>query len=268
MSSIISASKLIFFKSEKYQYNLTHTFDVSNCPRPHYCLGLITDGCGTFTDCMNGEQILVSRGDIIFVPMGSRYISNWKGSPAVCYISMHFVFDSPGIFCRENNYKLQKITPASYENCLSIFEYVLHHFNGSSHEKLQVLSNFYSILSEILPKLKCQSNTSIDPKIKAATQYIQDNYKTQITVENLATVVQMSVSRFYPLFRNELGITPIDYINNYRISQAIISLMNDDRSIEQIAEDSGFESSAYFRRVFKKVTGLSPRAYKKISMEL
>ena len=45
--------------------------------------------------------------------------------------------------------------------------------------------------------------------------------------------------------------------------------MNDsDLSIENISEQVGFESAAYFRRVFKKVTGKSPREYRKTSMEL
>ncbi|MBQ8233914.1 MAG: helix-turn-helix transcriptional regulator, partial [Lachnospiraceae bacterium] len=89
------------------------------------------------------------------------------------------------------------------------------------------------------------------------------------SIENLADISTMSVSRFFPNFKKAMGVTAIEYLNHYRVSKAIILLMNDsDLSIENISEQVGFESAAYFRRVFKKVTGKSPREYRKTSMEL
>nr|MBQ8252533.1 hypothetical protein [Lachnospiraceae bacterium] len=61
-------------------------------------MGLILEGEGTFWDCEADEYIHVTPGDIIFVPITSRYISEWKGNPEVSYISMHFIFDWPAIF--------------------------------------------------------------------------------------------------------------------------------------------------------------------------
>ena len=85
----------------------------------------------------------------------------------------------------------------------------------------------------------------------------------------LASAGNMSVSRFYPCFKKSLGVTPTDYINHYRISRAIILMMNDPNlPIEVIGERVGFESSAYFRRTFKKITGRTPRDYRQISMEI
>ncbi len=269
MSSIVSASNLIFYKVEKYQYNISHTFDFSNCPRPHYCMGLILKGSAKFTDSSNNSVVEVNAGDIIFVPMGSRYISQWYGTPEVEYISIHFIFGTPGLFTKENNYRLQRVRLSDPDKFQKIFEFALDRSNGDDSEKLKILSEFYTVLAEIQPQLQKQKHSAPDAKILSSIRFIEQYYNQRITIDTLATNVQMSVSRFYPFFKKELGITPIDYINNYRISRAILLLMSEENhTIESISEQTGFESSAYFRRVFRKVTGLSPREYKKTSMEL
>lgn len=79
----------------------------------------------------------------------------------------------------------------------------------------------------------------------------------------------MSTSRFFPLFRRSLGLSPVEYINHYRINRAVILLMSSEgHSVEEVSEATGFQSAAYFRRVFKKITGKSPRDYRAISMEI
>lgn len=269
MNSITSISNLIFYKAEKYQYNTTNEFDASTCPRPHYCMGLIISGGATFTDCEDQTKIEVMAGDIIFVPMGSRYISSWYGTPLIEYISMHFIFGSLGLFSKNNSYKLQRVKVPNFEKYKEIFRSSLNAECASDQEKLKIISNFLSVLADIQPQLQKRKHTCPSPKILASLKFIEDNYKEKISVEDLAAEAQMSISRFYPFFKKELGITPIDYINNYRISRAILLLIEDNNdSIENISEQTGFESSAYFRRVFRKVTGLSPREYKKTSLEL
>jgi len=269
MNSITSISNLIFYKTEKYQYNIRNVFDVSACPRPHYCLGLIIKGKATFTDCSTNNEISVSAGDIIFVPMGSRYVSSWSGTPEIEYISIHFIFAMHSLFAKDNNYMLQSVRIDNFEKYKQMFEYSLINNNGSNENKLTVLSNFFCILADIFPRLKKHTHTSLNPKIIKVLEFIEQNYNQKINVDDLAEKAQMSVSRFYPYFKRELGITPIDYINNYRISRAILLLIdNKGESIENISELTGFESSAYFRRVFRRITGVSPREYKKTSMEL
>lgn len=269
MSNIVQASNLLFFKAEKYHYGAAHTFDTSNCPRPHFCMGLILRGHGTFTDCSEQIDIKVGPGDIIFVPIASTYISRWRGSPDVCYISMHFIFERNSIFTKQKNFLLQKISPQDFVHAKAAFEYVYNRFESDNEvEQLGVLNNFFSILQQILPKLQRRKYHSIDQRIRKATEFIEQNYTQNITIEMLAAESQMSVSRFFPCFKAELGLTPVDYINHQRISHAIVLLMDHNNSIESISEQVGFESAAYFRRVFKKITGKSPREYRKTSMEL
>ena len=269
MSRITSAGNLIFFKAEKYQYLHNHTVDMSDCPRPHFCMGLILEGSGVFTDCMEKREIVIQPGDIIFVPISSRYISRWSGDPKVSYISMHFIFDNPSIFSRHKNFELQKIRVKDFDQAKELFQTVLENYNRGESEILGVLGKFYEVLAEILPQLQTKQKQSIDGRINATIEYIEQHYAENLSVVELANAGNMSVSRFYPCFKKSLGVTPTDYINHYRISRAIILMMNDPNlPIEVIGERVGFESSAYFRRTFKKITGRTPRDYRQISMEI
>lgn len=269
MNNIRSLSSLELFKAEKYSYSESHMFDVSTCPRPHYCLGFVTAGEGVFEEIPSQEKICVTRGDMIFVPMGSKYCANWHGSPEISYISMHFVFERSDTFPRKNRYKLQKIRPRDTEKYFNIFTKVKEYLYSDVSGQFSILGDFYNILSEIHASLTVREEDAFDPRLEDAVKFIEENFSRKITVEEIAVEAKMSVSRFFPYFKKQLGVTPVDYINNYRVSQAALLLMNEEKmTVEDIAEKVGFESSAYFRRVFKKVTGHSPREYKKNSLEL
>ena len=269
MPDITAASKLVFFKVEHYHYTAHHTFDTSCLPRPQFCLGLVLAGHAVYHDCTHNEDIAVAAGDLIFVPIGSRYISRWEGDPDISYISMHFIFDYPAVFTKAKNFKLQKITPLDFEATKSVFLHALENYAAGEAQKLAVLGNFYTLLSALLPGLKVSKTGELDARIYRASSYIEEHYREEIPIGKLAEVANMSVSRFFPLFRRSLGVSPVEYINHYRINRAIILLMSHERyAIEEISEATGFQSAAYFRRVFKKMTGKSPRDYRACAPEI
>ena len=269
MNNITSESRINFFQVERYCYESSYTFDASCSPRPHFCMGLLLRGKAEFFDCTCGESIALSPGEIIFVPVTNRYTANWVTEPDVMYISIHFLFDYPAIFTRHKNFKLQKIVPENVKNTREIFERILQNHTGGEQSRLFALSEFFGLLAQILPCLEVSHAQKVDERILDAVSYIEEHYSEQITVEMLAARANMSVSRFFPCFRSQLGVTPVDYINHYRVSRAIIMLVNNEEmSVEQISSASGFESSAYFRRVFKKITGKNPKSYRGISAEI
>ena len=144
----------------------------------------------------------------------------------------------------------------------------MQHFEGDEAARLAVLGNFYSLLAKLLPSLARGAKNHIDERIYRAISYIEAHYREEIAVEALAQAASISPSRFFPLFRASMHLSPVEYIHHYRINRAIILLMSSEHySIEQISEATGFQSSAYFRRVFKKITGLSPRDYRATGIE-
>lgn len=80
----------------------------------------------------------------------------------------------------------------------------------------------------------------------------------------LAESCNMSVSNFYMLFKKFKNSTPIEYRNHTCISRAMRILKSDRQiSIEEISFKAGFASAEYFRRLFKTITGKTPREYRR-----
>ena len=269
MENISSASRLDFFRATKSEHG-EYIFDASCMPRPHFCLGLLLDGKAEFRDCTgSGESFMLYPGEIVFVPITTRYISHWQGNPDVQYISLHFSFDYPGIFTRHKNFKLQKFVPNDSKKLEEDFRFIYENGENSETNRLVSLSKFFEILSTILPKLETGKEKQMDSRLAGAIEYIEKHYSENITVDTLATECNMSPSRFYPSFKSALGVTPVDYLNHYRINRAIALLVNnDDMTVESISGEVGFESSTYFRRVFKRITGKNPKEYRGISAEI
>lgn len=108
----------------------------------------------------------------------------------------------------------------------------------------------------ITDKIKKQINTVLD--------FITNEYKTVITLDQLSEIMQVSNEHFCRIFKEYTGMRPFEYINNVRIKKAKENItVNPDIPLNEIAVQNGFQSEAYFSQVFKKIEGISPNVYKK-----
>lgn len=258
--NILHTTKLRFFNIGKYgETAISETSDYLNYPRPFFSIGFIIRGKGNFS-VPNSHDTYVSPGDIIIVPSASQYISHISGTPSISYITFHFIFEDEKSVFNAKDIPIQKIS------CLSQlqdkFEFAYNNFNKDLSEQFKVMSVFYEVLCEISPKLKFSPKKHQNYSIKKAIDFITSNYKSEITVAELATVANLSQSRFFSVFKQETGMTPIEYKNYICIRNAEKMLVSEDYSIEELSEKLGFNSSSYFRRTFRAYTGKSPREYK------
>ena len=92
--------------------------------------------------------------------------------------------------------------------------------------------------------------------------YIDENIKSKITIEELEN--KFFYNRYYimKLFKKEINLTIVEYINSIRIYNSINLMKNSNFSFMNIALKSGFYSLEYFSETFKQITGLNPRKYK------
>lgn len=92
--------------------------------------------------------------------------------------------------------------------------------------------------------------------------YIDKNIKSKITVEELEK--NFFYNRYYimKLFKKELGLTIVEYINSIRIYNSIVLMKNNNSNFINIAFQNGFYSLEYFSEVFKQITSLNPRKFK------
>lgn len=92
-------------------------------------------------------------------------------------------------------------------------------------------------------------------------QYIQDHLSEKLTLAEVAAVFGISANYLSQLFGKYGDAGFVEYITETRIAAAKRLLEQGDRKVYEIAQELGFDSSFYFSKVFKKVTGLSPREY-------
>lgn len=108
-----------------------------------------------------------------------------------------------------------------------------------------------------------------DTRIGTVIKYIKENLTDKkLDVSILANKAHMSTSHFHKKFKDTLGISPIDYINEERIkfSKQILSKENNIQ-IRNVAFKSGFNSVSYFNRQFKKHELIKPSQFKKLLKE-
>lgn len=83
-------------------------------------------------------------------------------------------------------------------------------------------------------------------------------------VEQLCTSLHCSQSKLYRIIKNNLGCSPCEYINQFRLKAAHENLMTETyKSVKDIAYDHGFNDPAYFSRLFTRTYGISPNKLKK-----
>ncbi|MCJ7824945.1 MAG: DNA-binding response regulator, partial [Anaerolineales bacterium] len=97
--------------------------------------------------------------------------------------------------------------------------------------------------------------------VHKAMAYIHTNYMQSLTRGEIASHVGLSERHLTRCFQQEMGLTPITYLNRYRIQQAKILLEGGDMGITEVAMAVGFSSGGYFTRVFRQEMGVSPREY-------
>lgn len=107
--------------------------------------------------------------------------------------------------------------------------------------------------------------TPSDAHIQRTIAYIEANVTEPLTLSQLAGVAGYSLSRFKTRFREETGQTPALYVTACRVERAKAALEHTDRSVTDLAYDLGWSSGNYFCTVFKKLTGLSPLQYRRLS---
>ncbi len=90
---------------------------------------------------------------------------------------------------------------------------------------------------------------------------MRSHLSEKLTVSQLSRLACMSESGFYRAFKNEMGYSPVEFINTERLKLAASLLQDSRRSIRDVAFRCGFNSVSYFTRAFGEYYGSSPGAY-------
>ncbi len=102
-----------------------------------------------------------------------------------------------------------------------------------------------------------------DKEILCSQKYIEDNFQRNISLENISNEVAISKRSFIRRFKNATGNTPIEYIQRVRVEAVKKALETSQKSIGEIVNNVGYEDMTTFRKLFKRITGISPNEYRK-----
>lgn len=141
---------------------------------------------------------------------------------------------------------------------------------GSS-EPAKSLSIFIEILYTIaqccdireLSTTETGSNNRQKDRMEQISQFLQEHFRESVTLENIASFINLTPQSCSRYFSNTMGKTFSAYLNEVRIAHACNQLLDTNESIISVAFDSGYSSLTNFNRRFKALRGVTPKEYRK-----
>lgn len=224
---------------------------------------------------LNDSVYQLRKGDLVFVAPGDLHHALYEMSSCeiiTVYFKKEFVewsglvkAPSPGVF-----HSFMGSIPALYQEelvslltrmlseCAGIDEYSESYMSCYLHELLLTLMR-HSVMNEEEPELL----NARDADILTATKYIYRNYQKPLTLREVSDQAALSPTYFSKKFKQVTGMGFKEYLNFVRLKHARTALLTTNNTITDIALENGFNDSNYFKDLFKKIYGKSPREYRK-----
>lgn len=105
-------------------------------------------------------------------------------------------------------------------------------------------------------------NMRVNGKIREIYDFVQENYREKITVGQMAGQIHFSEGYFCRFFRDNFHMSFMEYVNGVRLQRAEQLVTETDKTMEEIAGETGFSSSNYFAAAFRRAYGISPLKYR------
>lgn len=208
---------------------------------------------------INGKRYLVSSGDLITIPAGSRR------SATSCPDALMECFSVNGIMRNINgeditlpfpiicNIGLHKEIIDLYSDLNTIWQlkepgYILK----ARTIYMMILYHYFQLI------LYHKNTNRIDKRIQKALHYMSNHYNEALTVQGMAELVNLSDMYFGWLFKKETGMTFHKFLTSIRMNRAEEMLCSGEYKINEVAYACGFSDVFYFSRIFKEYHGHSP----------
>lgn len=157
--------------------------------------------------------------------------------------------------------KLPQSDPSSYDNRPTLMKSLIINKSRAIYDKVESRGIVYIILSRFLRHAH-KAVSVRDERVEKTIDYIRTNLYSNINVGELAQMVFLSTNHFIKLFKHEMHYTPLQYITRKRIEKAQLLLATCDMPVKSIAYKLFFDDYSYFCRIFKKITGVTPKEYR------
>ena len=125
--------------------------------------------------------------------------------------------------------------------------------------RLQAYSVILHAAHQISQEERCSSIRVVD----RAKSYLISRHAKPITIDQLTFHVHCGRTRLFQAFKQETGMTPVDWLQRYRVSKALELLQSTNRTLNDIAAAVGLTSAAYLCHIVKQYTGRTPGSHRR-----
>lgn len=220
----------------------------------------------------DGKQFTLKKGYFILMPPDTKHKINLE-SPDFAKLSFSFSLN-PKSISQTNFYEIaekaaRNIAIYKAPKIMKTLTQALIECNVKIPDyKNFVLFNILSLVVHIFGIIAENSEIQIkknynDQRINDAIKYIEENISATTTVKEVSEHVHLSAKQFTRIFTNTLNISPGDYIKNQRAKLIRNYLINLDYTLEDIAENLGYNDTASLIKFFKRIEGVTPYHYRK-----
>lgn len=222
---------------------------IEKAPISYYDFTFVLDGHMTYI--VNNKKYVVSKNDAIFLPPGTLRARESNSIP-IRFVSFNF-YAKPGVSLPFRKYMPKCITPL-IKKIVSTFPQ--SHLSPSFHSKEKCAIILNHILYELMDAQKLDSKNE---HIRKIITYIDEHVCEKINLSDVSNFVNLSKEYTSALFKKEMGITLIDYINKEKLSIAKELILGSEMPLTDVAAYVGFEDYNYFSHIFKKHFTTTPK---------
>lgn len=135
--------------------------------------------------------------------------------------------------------------------------------NINNYKRSEELFNeMYKIIDKLIDTVYLLTDNNQYSILKIAKEYINNNYKNNITINKISNYLYISDYYLCHLFKENLNYTVNEYITRVRIEKSIEFMQNRELNIRDIMYEVGFSSQSHFTKIFKKIIGVTPGVYR------
>lgn len=218
---------------------------------------------------IGGEDVEVGAGHmVLFLPRQEQHYE-YYGKDKTEVFWVHFTGGDVKNILRRFEIPLDENvfycgSSASYA---ALFKEMIHEFQTCRMSYQEMLEMYFRQLLVMVQRIRQEKKPTmssyLQDEMEYARRYFIDHYNEPINIDEFAQSRNMSISWFMRNFKQATKVSPMQYILNIRMNNAVSLLETTEYNVTEIAAIVGYDNPLYFSRVFKKIKGVSPSDYRK-----
>jgi YesN/AraC family two-component response regulator len=266
--------------------------DFIGVPHKHKFIEIVYVISGTAFHEVHGESTSVKKGDLFLINMDTPHVFRYDEQSAEPFSTYDLKFTPEFFDTSVKNYQALEslnnsflfytlfhsaeetrpflsVSEKSSFELIGIFEKIYQEFTEKKKGYIEIIRGYLiELIVKMFRMLDQKGNEyNIEQSVQAVDficNYINNNYSSKISIQELANQVYMNLSYLGRVFRKTTGMSISAMIQKVRVEHACRMLSETKRTISDISRSCGFEDIKFFYKVFKKYTGILPGEYREM----